>query len=96
MILHFLWVSVAAFAPEDSGDFVSVNHQKYNNGDLGHRPHLEFHSSSEFSPLLQVNIWDGNAISREGSHIFLRHDGNETSPLSSPLILDANDLTLYS
>ncbi|KAF3385133.1 hypothetical protein F1880_001805 [Penicillium rolfsii] len=93
MIFPFLWVCFSAFASEVNGDFVSVNYQKYNNGDLGHRPHLEFHSSNEFSPVLQVNKWDRDAISREGSHIFLRHDGNESSPLSSPLILDANDLS---
>jgi hypothetical protein len=93
MILSLLWVCVAAIVPEVRGDFVSVNYKKYNDGDLGHRPHLEFHSSREFSPVLQVNIWDRDAISREGSHIFLRHDGNESSPLSSPLILDANDLS---
>lgn len=93
MILSFVWVCLAAFVLEVRGDFVSVNYQKYNNGDFGHRPHLEFHSSREYSPVLQVNIWDQDAISQEGSHIFLRHDGNESSPLSSPLILNANDLS---
>lgn len=72
---------------------MSTNYEKYNDGALGHRPHLEFHSSSEYSPLLQVNVWDQDAISETGSHIFLRHDGNDSSPLSSPLILDSNDLS---
>ena len=93
MILSLGWVWITTFVSEISADFVSFNYQKYNDGDLGHRPHLEFHSSTEYSPVLQVNIWHRDAISREGSHIFLRHDGNASSPLSSPLILDANDLS---
>ncbi|KAJ5140505.1 arylsulfotransferase [Penicillium atrosanguineum] len=84
---------IAALAWAVHGDFVSTEYEPYNNGDLGHRPHLEFHSSSEFAPLLQVNIWNRSAISDTGSHVFLRHDGNSTSPLASPLILDANDLS---
>ncbi|OOF94676.1 hypothetical protein ASPCADRAFT_170833 [Aspergillus carbonarius ITEM 5010] len=93
MVLPRIWVCFAAFAWAASGDFVSTNYEKYNDGALGHRPHLEFHSSSEYSPLLQVNVWDQDAISETGSHIFLRHDGNDSSPLSSPLILDSNDLS---
>ncbi|KAL4735579.1 ASST-domain-containing protein [Aspergillus similis] len=75
------------------GDSVSTNYQRYNDGELGHRPHLEFQSSSEYAPLLHVNVWNPDAISPAGSHIFLRHDGNESSPLSSPLILAAHDLS---
>ncbi|KAJ5745778.1 arylsulfotransferase [Penicillium odoratum] len=74
-------------------DFVSTDYDGYNDGDLGHRPHLEFHSSDEFTPVLQASVWNQSAISDTGSHIFIKHDGNTTSPLSSPLILDANDLS---
>ncbi|KAL2829345.1 ASST-domain-containing protein [Aspergillus pseudoustus] len=85
------------------GESVSTNSTRYNAGELGHRPHLEFKSSREYAPLLQVNVWNtdataatdssSNSNSSPGSHIFLRHDGNASSPLSSPLILDARDLS---
>lgn len=75
------------------GEFVSTDSVEYNNGGLGHRPHLNFRSSEEYAPVLQVNVWNESAISNRGSHIFLRHDGNESLPLSSPLILDSRDLT---
>lgn len=88
-----IYTCIAALARAAYGDFVSVEYDSYNNGDLGHRPHLEFHSSSEFAPLLQANIWNRSAISETGSHIFLRHDGNQSWPLASPLILDAKDLS---
>lgn len=74
-------------------DFVSTDYDSYNEGDLGHRPHLEFHSSDEYAPVLQANIWNFDAISSTGSHIFIKHDGNDSSPLASPLILDAKDLS---
>lgn len=87
------WLALAASIHHVSADFVSTDYEGYNDGDLGHRPHLEFQSSTEYAPVLQANIWNHSAISSVGSHIFLRHDGNETSPLSSPLILDAADLS---
>ncbi|KAJ5692263.1 hypothetical protein N7462_001686 [Penicillium macrosclerotiorum] len=93
--LLLLWACTVALAlcRTASGDYVSTDYDTYNDGSLGHRPHLEYHSSREFSPILQANIWDRDYISPSGSHIFLRHDGNDTSPLSSPLILDASDLS---
>ena len=87
------WLALAASIQPAYTDFVSTDYTSYNDGDLGHRPHLEFHSSPEYAPVLQANVWNHTAISSVGSHIFLRHDGNETSPLSSPLILDATDLS---
>ncbi|KAL4989660.1 ASST-domain-containing protein [Aspergillus falconensis] len=97
MTRRFLWRSwtalVFAQAVGAWGESVSTNYDRYNDGGLGHRPHLEFQSSSEYAPLLQVNVWSPDAISPAGSHIFLRHDGNESSPLSSPLILNAHDLS---
>ncbi|KAL4908416.1 hypothetical protein BDW74DRAFT_188453 [Aspergillus multicolor] len=95
MVRRLIWKlwSAALLALTARGDYVSTNYDNYNVGNLGHRPHLEFHSSSEYAPLLQVNIWNPDGISQTGSHIFLRHDGNDSSPLSSPLILNAQDLS---
>ncbi|KAL2820430.1 ASST-domain-containing protein [Aspergillus granulosus] len=95
MVGRFFWGcwSGLGLAQAVRGDYVSTNYQRYNAGELGHRPHLEFQSSSEYAPLLQVNVWNPESISATGSHIFLRHDGNQSSPLSSPLILDAHDLS---
>ncbi|KAK2760372.1 hypothetical protein FQN54_002442 [Arachnomyces sp. PD_36] len=93
MILSFTCVCIAAFARAARGDFISTDYDKYNDGELGHRPHLEFHSSDEFAPILQANIWDRDAISDKGSHIFVKHDGNKSAPLSSPLIIDSTDLS---
>lgn len=90
-LLTWLWLAVLAATCR--GDYISRDYQLYNSGDLGDRPSLRFLSSDEFSPVLQVNIWNTTAISDKGSHIFLRHDGVPASPLSSPLILDAQDLT---
>lgn len=84
---------LAVLATTCRGDYISRDYQLYNSGDLGNRPNLRFFSSDDFSPVLQVNIWNETAISGKGSHIFLRHDGTPASPLSSPLILDAKDLT---
>ncbi|KAJ5720809.1 uncharacterized protein N7483_008743 [Penicillium malachiteum] len=91
-LFNWAWF-IAAIAPSVSADFVSTDYDGYNEGDLGHRPHLEFQSSTEFAPVLQANIWNYSAISSTGSHIFLKHDGNDTIPLSSPLILDSRDLS---
>lgn len=87
------WTWCLSLAVRISADFISTDYTSYNDGDLGHRPHLEFQSSSEFAPVLQANIWNHTAISSTGSHIFLKHDGNDSIPLSSPLILSASDLS---
>jgi hypothetical protein len=88
------WTSLAlAQAVLVQADYISTDTDQYNTGALGHRPHLEFRSSDEYAPLLQINTWSPDAISTTGSHIFLKHDGNDSSPLSSPLILDARDLS---
>lgn len=93
MVRPLIWVEVALLAGGACGDFVSTNYKEYNDGVLGHRPHLEFHSSDQYAPIMQATIWNSEAISDKGSHIFLRHDGNDTSPLASPLIIDARDLS---
>ncbi|KAJ5701867.1 hypothetical protein N7488_009415 [Penicillium malachiteum] len=91
-LFNWAWF-IAALAQSVSADFVSTDYDGYNEGDFGHRPHLEFQSSTEFAPVLQANIWNYSAISPTGSHIFLKHDGNITIPISSPLILDSKDLS---
>lgn len=95
----FIWECIciaAALARAASGDFVSTDYETYNDGELGHRPHQEYHSSDEYSPIVQANIWERDSISETGSHIFVKHDGYADSPKSSPLILDAHDLsTVY-
>lgn len=84
---------LTGFTRQARGDLISTDYDRYNSGKLGHRPHLDFVSSPEFAPMLQVNAWDEGAVSARGSHIFLRHDGNETALLASPLVLDARDLS---
>lgn len=82
-----------AFAALARGEFMSADYEGYNSGRLGSRPHHSFRSTSETSPVLQVNVWNKTRLPTTGSHIFLRHDGrNATSP-ASPLILDSRDLT---
>lgn len=81
------------FAHFVHGEFISTDYDAYNDGVLGHRPNHTFHSSSESSPVLQVNIWNESRVSKTGSHIFLRHDGLSDAYMSSPLVLDARDLT---
>lgn len=93
LLLLVAAAAASLLAQPARGEFISTDSEAYNQGKLGHRPHLNFRSSGEYAPVLQVNQWNGSAISGTGSHIFLRHDGNESSPLSSPLVLDAGDLT---
>lgn len=78
---------------QSQGDFISTDYDRYNSGQLGHRPYQDFLSSDEYAPVLQVNIWKETEISKRGSHIFMRHDGNTTSSLASPLVLDSRDLS---
>ncbi|KAJ5085930.1 hypothetical protein N7532_010701 [Penicillium argentinense] len=93
MVSPLIWAGVVVLARAASGDFVSTNYDEYNDGVLGHRPHLEYHSSTEFSPIFQATVWNSDEISEKGSHIFIRHDGNDTSPLATPLVIDAHDLS---
>lgn len=73
-------------------DKFSPDYETYNNAELGKRPYQDFISNqSIIAPLLQVNIWDEERISPTGgSHIFIRHDFQE----SAALILDARDLSV--
>lgn len=87
--LVVLWSVILTVA---RSEFIANNYEWYNNGKLGHRPRHTFHSSDQYSPVLQVNAWNESRRSSAGSHIFLRHDGDGPLP-ASPLILDAKDLT---
>lgn len=77
------------------GEYISTDYDTYNLGGLGHRPSHHYRSSKEYTPVLQVNIWNETAVAQPGlgSHIFLRHDGPNSAAQSAPLILDARDLT---
>lgn len=73
-------------------DQFSEDYEKYNNADYGKHPVQTFVSNPDIvAPLIQVNLWNEDKISQTGgSHIFLRHDMKE----SSPLILSAKDLSV--
>ncbi|KUI59957.1 hypothetical protein VP1G_07181 [Cytospora mali] len=73
-------------------DDFSSDYDTYNNAELGERPVQNFVSNKTIiAPLLQVNVWDEQKISSTGgSHIFIRHDYQE----SAVLILDARDLSV--
>lgn len=91
--LAFVWGVILTAARSARGEFISTNYEWYNDGKLGHRPHHTFHSSDQYSPVLQVNAWNKSRVPAAGSHIFLRHDGEGEALPASPLILDARDLT---
>lgn len=93
MFSFLLLVCICSLFLATSGEFLSTDYDSYNKGDLGHRPYHEFYTSSERSPVLQVNIWNTSAVATGGSHIFLRNDGQTGSEKASPLVLDARDLS---
>lgn len=75
-----------------NADVFSEDYTKYNDAEYGKQPTQTFVSNPNVvAPLIQVNVWNEEKISPTGgSHIFIRHDyGN-----SSPLILDASDLSV--
>ncbi|KAH9884087.1 Arylsulfotransferase-domain-containing protein [Xylariomycetidae sp. FL2044] len=89
-LLVWSFVSHAAL-----GDKISVDYSAYNNADYGVFPKSEYKSVDIFAPMLQVSAWNKDAMSKTGSHIFLRHDGKTNAKLdSSPLIIDSNDLSV--
>ncbi|KAF3763448.1 hypothetical protein M406DRAFT_227507, partial [Cryphonectria parasitica EP155] len=70
--------------------------QSYNDGVYGTFPTNEYHSAKNFSPAIQVNTWNKQAMSKSGSHILIRHDAFSDSKNSldaSPLILSTEDLS---
>lgn len=73
-------------------DQFSEDYEKYNNAEYGKKPIQTFVSNKDIiAPLIQVNLWNEDKISPTGgSHIFIRHDFQQ----SSPLILDAKDLSV--
>ncbi|ORY67735.1 ASST-domain-containing protein [Pseudomassariella vexata] len=73
-----------------ASDEFSPSYDAYNSASYGARPDNIFHSTDIVAPLLQINTWNHDAVSTAGSHIFLRHDGEK----SSPLILNAGDLSV--
>lgn len=74
-------------------DLFAEDYDKYNNAlTYGKQPIQTFVSNPDIvAPLMHVNRWNEDKISPTGgSHIFIRHDLKE----SSPLILDAKDLSV--
>ncbi|KAJ4387410.1 hypothetical protein N0V93_008002 [Gnomoniopsis smithogilvyi] len=90
--LPMLGLIILIFGTLVSGDVFSEDYTKYNDAEYGKQPTQTFVSNQNVvAPLIQVNVWNEDKISPTGgSHIFIRHDyGN-----SSPLILDASDLSV--
>lgn len=91
--LYFLIVALLQSTGVAAADEFSTDYEKYNHGlEYGKRPIQTFVSNPDIiAPIIQVNIWDVDKISPTGgSHIFIRHDYDQ----SSPLILDASDLSV--
>jgi hypothetical protein len=91
VILCFLCVNTT-FADELIFDYNAYSL----NADFGIYPHHEHKSTKTTSPLLLVNEWQKDRMSKTGSHIFLRNDANgDSGPEldTSPLILSADDLS---
>lgn len=97
MIQSLSYMCIAACIGSVRGNFLSTDYNAYNNGELGHRPFQQYRSTDQFGPVFQVTKWDKKAVSKAGSHIFMRHDGHDgtaSSKLSSPMIVDADDLSI--
>lgn len=87
-----LFVGVLHTKPSQADQF-SEDYDKYNYAlAYGKQPLQTFVSNPDVvAPLMQVNVWNEDKISPTGgSHIFLRHDLHE----SSPLVLNAKDLSV--
>lgn len=90
--LSLFCLAVACISGRASADEFSDDYDRYNNAEFGKRPTQTFVSNPNVvAPLIQVNIWNEDKISSTGgSHIFIRHDYEQ----SSPLILSADDLSV--
>lgn len=90
--VFLLSLAVAFFPGQAFADLFSDDYDKYNNAEFGKRPTQTFVSNPAIvAPLIQVNLWNEDKISSTGgSHIFIRHDYEQ----SSPLILSATDLSV--
>ncbi|CAJ2504482.1 Uu.00g118760.m01.CDS01 [Anthostomella pinea] len=78
-------------------DEMVTDYTAYNGAEYGIFPRLKFKSIDTDAPMLQASTWNKEAMSKTGSHIFLRHDGHHEpeKPLDSALlILSAEDLSV--
>lgn len=92
-LLSYLLLVSILHTKRTHADQFSEDYDKYNYAlAYGKQPVQTFVSNPDIvAPLIQVNVWDEDKISPTGgSHIFIRHDFKE----SSPLILDAKDLSV--
>lgn len=94
MFSHFRYLLLLTLllSPLTLADQFSPSYDQYNAAAYGKRPIQTFVSNPSLSaPLLHVSTWEPSKISPTGgSHIFLRHDYEQ----SSPLILSATDLSV--
>ncbi|KAK9780354.1 putative ASST-domain-containing protein [Seiridium cardinale] len=94
-LLYFLGYITFAFRFAVADEF-KHDYEAYNNAKFGIYPDNRHKGTRTKSPVLQITTWDKDAVSKSGSHIFLRHNGKQDTwgnQQASPLILDANDLT---
>ncbi|KAI1266581.1 Arylsulfotransferase-domain-containing protein [Xylariaceae sp. FL1019] len=86
---------VALFAQPARSDELITDYEGYNAAEYGVFPRLKFKSVDLDAPMLQVTTWNKERISKSGSHIFIRHDGNHNAAEdAAPLILSAEDLSV--
>jgi hypothetical protein len=83
-------------------DELHTDYDSYNvKASLGPFPHHSFVTTGDTSPLLQVNKWKTDRMSKAESHIFMRNNGNLDPKFgigrqATPVILSAEDLsTVY-
>ncbi|KAI0175203.1 ASST-domain-containing protein [Pestalotiopsis sp. NC0098] len=95
-LLRTLACAAAVFQGLVLGDDFKHEYEAYNAAKFGVYPNNDYKGTNAKSPLLQINSWEKESLSKSGSHVFLRHNlrqdtwGNQNA---SPLILDAEDLT---
>ncbi|KAH8194772.1 hypothetical protein TruAng_011055 [Truncatella angustata] len=91
LLVRIVTVSRLALADEFKADY-----EAYNNARYGVYPSNHYKGTNERSPILQITTWEKEALSKFGSHIFIRHNGAQEiwgHQQASPLILDVEDLS---
>ncbi|KAI0484024.1 Arylsulfotransferase-domain-containing protein [Xylariaceae sp. FL0804] len=96
MALRSVLGAVVLFGGAVSCADLLTDYDAYNAATWGTFPRLNFKSIQLDAPRLLVSMWNKEAMSKTGSHIFLRHDGHHDGAKedSSPLILSADDLSV--
>ncbi|KAH8657967.1 ASST-domain-containing protein [Xylariales sp. PMI_506] len=92
---YFLVCIIVAFRLAVADEF-KFNYIDYNNASFGIYPDNRHKATRTKTPVLQVTTWEKDAVSKSGSHIFIRHNGAQDTwghQDASPLILRSDDLT---